>query len=719
MSRKFTKVKLVWLISVICADINIESAGVSLLCFWARIMDRSQPSDESSAAAAIGNRNVPPAAMRSGLRLGVSIETKVFIALLGMVIIMYALAAVASSYAIATVAAEHRISRDNKTLGALAGLLSALQNAETGQRGYIITGQNSYLQPYTAGTTAVHIDMTHLQQLLPPTAENQRLLDQITALCTDKLAELKSTIAQRKALGFAVAQKSVLTNVGKADMDRLRGKIATLRAGETGSLAAEDRLARRRRTLTELLAGIFVLTVTLVVFAGYRLLVHDLREKRVLSGKLKDQSSRDLLTGLPNRALFFEWLRFHMARLRREGGMAALLVVNLDNFRALNQRRGAATGDIVLKTVAERIHNCIRTDQLAARLDSDDFAVLLPDVADTLDSAQVAGQIIDSISQPIPIRDALVQVGASIGIGLYPGDGREPDVLLAAAVEAMQTAKRLGRHRFVFNQDSLNDGIPRTTRLSGDLRQALDRGEFFLCYQPIVHSRSNKPLVMEALIRWRHPEFGILPPLEFIPLIEKSGLIVPIGAWVMKQACGQLSQWRRTGFDVRMAVNVSAVQCGNLNLCDVVDSEISTAGIDPDMLEIELTESILMEDQAEPVLRRLSSMGTRLAVDDFGTGFASLSYLRRFPIHRLKIDRSFIRSITVDESDQRLVRAITKMAHDLSLTVTAEGVESADAARRLEAIGCDALQGFFFARPMEAAPCGKWIRTAFEQASFN
>ncbi len=657
--------------------------------------------------------------MRSGVRLGIPIETKVLLALLSLVAIMYALAAVASNYAIATVAAEHRISRDNKTLGALTGLLSSLQNAETGQRGYIITGRDSYLQPYTAGSAAIHHDLARLQQLLPKTANNQRILDRMRSLCAHKLTELKSTIFLRKTMGFAAARNAVLTNIGKSEMDSLRGDIATLRAGETGSLAAEDRLARRRRTLTELLAGVFVLLVTLVVLAGYRILLYDLRQKRILSAKLRDQSSRDLLTGLANKALFFEWLRFHMTRLRREGGLAALLVVNLDNFRVLNQRRGAATGDIVLKMVAERIQSCIRTDQLVARLDSDDFAVLLPDVADTLDSSQVASQIIDSISQPIPVRDALVQVGASIGIGLYPGDGREPDTILAAAFNAMQTAKRLGRHRFVFNQESLNEGIPRTSRLSGDLRQALDRGEFFLCYQPMVHSRSNKPLVMEALIRWRHPEFGVLPPLEFIPLIEKSGLIVPIGAWVMKQACGQLAQWRRNGFDVRMAVNVSAVQCGNLNLCEVVNREISSAGIEPDMLEIELTESILMEDQAEPVLRRLSSMGTRLAVDDFGTGFASLSYLRRFPIHRLKIDRSFVRSITADESDQRLVRAITKMAHDLNLTVTAEGVESADAARRLEAIGCDALQGFFFARPMEAAPCGKWIQGAFEHVSFN
>lgn len=680
-------------------------------------MDQQRPSNESSAAAA--TPKVRLRTLRSGKRLGISIEKKIFITLLGMLILLYALAAVASSYAVATVDAEHRISRDNKTLHALGGLLSALQNAETGQRGYIITGQHSYLQPYKAGTTAIYTNLVSLQRLLPQTANNQRLLDQISTLCAAKLTELKATITQRRTLGFAAAQKSVQTNVGKVEMDRLRDNIATLQATETGALSAEVRLAIRRRTLTELLAGIFVLVVTLVVFAGYRFLLADLHEKRILSAKLREQSSRDLLTGLPNKALFFEWLHFHMARLRREGGLAALLVVNLDNFRTLNQRRGTVIGDIVLKTVAERINNCIRVDQLGGRLDSDDFAVLLPDVADTLDSAQLASQIIDTISQPIPISDGLVQVGASIGIGLYPGDGREPDVLLAAAAEAMQTAKRLGRHRFVFNQDALNEGIPRTTRLSGDLRQALDRGEFFLCYQPIVHSRSNKPLVMEALIRWRHPEFGVLPPLEFIPLIEKSGLIVPIGAWVMKQACGQLAQWRRTGFDVRMAVNVSAVQCGNLNLCDVVGRELSSAGIDPDMLEIELTESILMEDQAEPVLRRLSSMGTRLAVDDFGTGFASLSYLRRFPIRRLKIDRSFVRSITSNESDQRLVRAITKMAHDLSLTVTAEGVESADAARRLEAIGCDALQGFFFARPMEAVPCGKWIQTAFSQASFN
>ncbi len=654
-----------------------------------------------------------------GRRLGITIEAKFLLALSGMMIIMYVLAAVASDYAAATVNAEHRIARDNQTILTLNGLLSGLENAETGQRGYIITARESYLQPYTYGTEAVRMDLRKLRKLLPQTADNQKLMDRISRLTAEKLRELKTTIAMRKAAGFAAAQESVLTDSGKTDMDKLRRDIALLQSAAKGTLKAEDIHATNRQHLTELLAGLFVLIVTLLVIAGYRLLVRDLREKRILSAKLKDQSSRDSLTDLPNKALFFEWLRFHMARLRREGGMAALMVVNLDHFRALNIRRGSATGDSVLRAAAERINSCIRPDQLAARLGSDDFAVLLPDVADTIDAAQTAGQIIETISQPIAVRDGIVQIGASVGISVYPGDGPEPDSLLAAATGAMQTTKRLGRHRFAFHQESLNEGIPRTTRLSSDLRQALERREFFLCYQPIVHSRSNKPMVMEALLRWRHPEFGVLPPMDFIPLIEKSGLIVPIGNWVLQQACGQLAQWRHAGMDVRMAVNVSASQCGHSDLCAVVQRELRAAAVDPDLLEIELTESILMEDQAEPVLRQLSSMGARLAVDDFGTGYASLSYLRRFPIHRLKIDRSFIRSITFDESDQRLVRAITKMAHDLNLTVTAEGVESAEAARRLEAIGCDALQGFFFARPMEAPACVKWMRSAFEESGRN
>ncbi len=421
----------------------------------------------------------------------------------------------------------------------------------------------------------------------------------------------------------------------------------------------------------------------------------------------------DDLTGLANRNLFGECLKHAVANARRNGKSLVVLFIDLDRFKNINDTLGHEAGDLVLKEVAARLLGCLRESDTVGRLGGDEFVVLLEDMPQPMHGAIVAQKILDEVSRPIKIEMQEYHVTASIGISTCPGDGEDVQSLLKNADIAMYRAKEQGKNNFQFYSEALNVHTVERLALESDLRRALERDQFVLHYQPKVDIHSGRIASVEALVRWQHPERGLVAPMDFIPLAEETGLIVPIGLWVLQAACAQARAWRDQGLPwLRVAVNLSARQFTHENLLEDVARILDETGLDAEMLEFEITESMVMQDpaKAEKLLAELKAMGVFLSIDDFGTGYSSLSYLKRFPIDSLKIDRSFIRDLPGDGDDAAITRAIIAMAHGLRLTVIAEGVETAGQLDFLRDNGCDEMQGYHFSKPVPARELGRLVR---------
>jgi diguanylate cyclase (GGDEF)-like protein/PAS domain S-box-containing protein len=413
----------------------------------------------------------------------------------------------------------------------------------------------------------------------------------------------------------------------------------------------------------------------------------------------------DALTGLPNRALLADRFSMMIVQARRRGAALGVLFIDLDDFKLVNDTQGHAAGDVLLKEAAKRLQSAVRDGDTVARISGDEFAVILTDLARPDDAALVAQKIIDRLSAPADIDGQEVVVTASIGIAAFPADGEDAETLLGAADAAMYRAKQSGRNAFQFFTAEINHRTRARAHMGLELRRALERREFTLVYQPKIDLTSGETCGAEALLRWDHPERGRVAPAEFIPVLEETGLIVPVGEWVLRRACEDLKNWLRLGAPAMpVAVNLSARQFRQPDLEERIRSIVSAAGISPSLIELEITESQLMHDpdHAIRVLRALGEAGVRIAIDDFGTGYSSLSYLTRFPFASLKIDRSFVADVLDDKADATIVRTIIDMAHTLGFTVIAEGVERDSQAAFLRALGCEQAQGFLFARPMSA-----------------
>lgn len=420
----------------------------------------------------------------------------------------------------------------------------------------------------------------------------------------------------------------------------------------------------------------------------------------------------DTLTGLPNRALLKDRIHQAIAHAQRNEGMVGILFLDLDNFKLVNDTIGHTLGDLLLKRVVQRILACLREGDTAARLGGDEFIVMLPDMSDIQDAAKVANKILGSLMPPLAIDQHEIFVGASIGISIYPKNSKDSDQLLAEADSAMYHAKKLGKNNYQFFTPEMNNLAQKYMKLEKHLRRALEQHEFALYFQPQIEIATGRIIGMEALIRWFSPELGMVAPVDFIPLAEETGLIVPIGAWVLREACAQARFWRENGFSIRVAVNLSSRQFHQVHnhpqyrhpLLDAVMNALDETGLPPDLLELEITEGILMQrlDSTMEILNTLKCKGVRLSVDDFGTGYLSLSYLKRFPIDTLKIDRSFVNDITTDPSDKAIVAAITAMSQQLKLEVVAEGVETEAQLAFLRELHCHAFQGFYFSKPLPA-----------------
>ena len=411
----------------------------------------------------------------------------------------------------------------------------------------------------------------------------------------------------------------------------------------------------------------------------------------------------DALTGLPNRALLADRFSQMIVQARRRGSPLAVLFIDLDQFKVVNDTLGHAGGDGLLKQIAARLQSAVRAGDTVARISGDEFAIVLNDLVRPEDAALIAQKIIDGLGTPVDVDGKEVFVTASVGIAAFPADGADADNLIGAADAAMYRAKQSGGNAYQFFTAEINQRSRARVQLGSELRRALEREEFALFYQPRYELASRQPSGAEALLRWMHPERGMVPPDEFIPVLEETGLIVPVGEWVIRRACADLKNWQSAASTIAaVSVNLSARQFRQPDLHDRIRALVSSSGVDPRLIEFEITETQLMHDphHAIHVMRALCDAGMSIAIDDFGTGYSSLAYLTQFPVSALKVDRSFVRDMSRDKNDATIVRTIIEMAHSLGFTVIAEGVETEEQATLLHLLRCEQAQGYLFGRPM-------------------
>ena len=416
----------------------------------------------------------------------------------------------------------------------------------------------------------------------------------------------------------------------------------------------------------------------------------------------------DPLTLLPNRQFFNELLNQALAQAQRHnhGRILAVLFLDLDRFKVINDTLGHSVGDQLLQAVAKRLRNCSRRGQdTVARRGGDEFIILLPEIDTVQEAARVAGKIIESFADPFSVPGHELFISTCIGISIYPDDGADSETLIRKADMAMYRAKENGKNCFHLYNSTMDDQAARRLGMENSLRKGMLKGEFFLNYQPEVNVKTGCLISMEALLRWRHPELGLIPPPQFIPLSEEMGLIVQLGEWVLRTACAQNKAWQDAGYKpVRVAVNLSPRQFQSLNLPELIEKILFETGLDPRWLELEITEGIMLQDVETTIhtLGRLSDLGVHISIDDFGTGYSSLSYIKKLPIHTLKIDQSFVKDILVNPDDAAIAKAIITMAKSLKLNVIAEGVEAREQMDFLYALNCSSMQGYFFGKPLPA-----------------
>jgi diguanylate cyclase (GGDEF)-like protein/PAS domain S-box-containing protein len=442
-------------------------------------------------------------------------------------------------------------------------------------------------------------------------------------------------------------------------------------------------------------------------------IVEDISARKGAEERIQHLATHDGLTGLPNRVMFMQLLGLSIETSRRYGRKLAVLFIDLDRFKIINDTLGHEAGDVLLREIAARLRECLRASDVVARLGGDEFVVLLQEVGDPAQAAAVARNILNVVMKPVVILGQECRVTASVGICLHPDDGQDDQSIMKNADMAMYLAKEEGKNNFQFFTSRMKPHSIERLALETNLRRALELNEFSLHYQARVNFKSGAITGVEALLRWHNPELGSVSPARFIPLAEETGLIVPIGRWVLRRACEQSVAWRKQGLaPVGMSVNLSMRQMHDEGLVREVESVLRDTGMDPELLELEVTESTIMHnaERAVRVLTAIKALGVRLAIDDFGTGYSSLAHLKRFPIDTLKVDRSFIREVPNDAEDKAIAEAIIAMGKTLSLTVVAEGVETREQQAFLSDRLCDEMQGYYFSTPVAAQDFAELLR---------
>ncbi len=446
-------------------------------------------------------------------------------------------------------------------------------------------------------------------------------------------------------------------------------------------------------------------------------LEREIAERKRAEADIERLALHDSLTDLPNRLLFHDRLQIAVAQVERTDRSLALLFLDLDDFKDVNDTLGHAAGDELLKAVAERLKSYLRgSDTVArnnttlARLGGDEFTILLTDLSDPVGAATVADRIIEDLSRPFSVGGNVIHTGVCIGIAVYPSHGDTPEELLKMADLALYRCKAEGRNRYHFYNEQMETEILARKDLERDLRAALAAGQLSLVYQPQMEVKSGAMVGVEALLRWNHPERGFIPPVEFIPVAEAIGAIVPIGEWVLRQACAQNKAWQEAGLPAfAVAVNLSAVQFRQEDLVATVHDALQKTGLDSAYLHIEITESVFMQDGAREVLLDFRRSGIAISLDDFGTGYSSLSYLTRFPVDKIKLDRSFVRDIAHDTSNAAIIKAVVNLGHSLGMRVNVEGVETGEVLSILSSYGVDEVQGYYYSHPLAADAVAEFL----------
>jgi diguanylate cyclase (GGDEF)-like protein len=465
--------------------------------------------------------------------------------------------------------------------------------------------------------------------------------------------------------------------------------------------------AGQRRIMAGVLGAMVLvwLVVQMMLSQYQRRLTEEERQRKAQEEWMRHQAFHDPVTELPNRMSFVTHLGEAMRRATRADWLLAILFVDLDLFKRVNDSLGHDAGDRLLRVVTERIRRAVREADLLFRMGGDEFTVLLEDVHGPEEAGAVAQRMLDAIAEPVQIEHHEISVTASIGIAIFPRDDLVEERLVKSADTAMYRAKELGRNRFAFFSPEMNEHVEYQIKTEAALRRAVNNGEFVLHFQPRVSVMSGRAIGLEALLRWRHPELGLVEPARFVPILEETGLIVPVGAWVLAEACAHAKRWQPPGGPpVRISVNVSSRQFRSESLIKAVDDALRASELPPGLLELELTESLLVEnvDHAMDVLHKLKALGASISIDDFGTGYSSLGYLKRFPIDCLKIDRSFVRDLAASPKDAAIVDAICALARSLDIGLVAEGVEHRWQADYVSARHCTEMQGYLFSRPLAA-----------------
>lgn len=449
---------------------------------------------------------------------------------------------------------------------------------------------------------------------------------------------------------------------------------------------------------------------------GRVLSFRDVTERVRAEEKIRYQALHDLQTGLPNRMLFNDRLSLALANAHRRQGLLAVMFMDLDRFKTINDTLGHDIGDQLLQGVAKRLKDCLRESDTVARWGGDEFTLLLPEVIDVKEAANIAQRILEALKPAFNLEGHQLHITNSIGIALYPDDGEVAETLLKNADTALYRAKKQGRNNYQLYTSTMNSKASELLLLENSLHNALERGEFVVYYQPQVNINMWKITRMEALLRWQHPTLGLVSPNKFIPLAEENGLIVPIGEWVLRAACDQTKAWQDIGLQsLGVAVNLSARQFQQSNLVAMIAQVLDDTGLEPHFLELEITETAVMQDVdfSRTILNQLQQMGICVAMDDFGTGYSSLSYLKKFPLHTIKIDQSFIEDLALDAYDQAIATAVIALGHGLNLSIVAEGVETKEQLDCLRALQCEEMQGNFFSPPLSVENATELLRNAW------
>jgi diguanylate cyclase (GGDEF)-like protein len=642
----------------------------------------------------------------------VRVENKVLFGFLAGLLFMGGFAAVSLMDTRAYLAGNDQVIAIEQGINAVKNLETGLDLIEVNQRNYLLTRDPDYLARYQDAVISLGIDFSIVDSIL---SGDQALAGELPILhryIALQLALFAQQVESARVQGFPAALRALNDSGGQNYYTQIHASVERiLIVKEQDKFIVQHRLQLRahnaQRSMLWLAGGVFVLLALV-----YMLIRKQLTEKKILTQRMKREANLDPLTQLPNRTLLHDWIEYRISQARLEGGVAAVLFIDLDGFRGVNERFGNRVGDAVLVEVARRFGDTARESDFFARVGADQFVILVSAVKTLESVGTLADRLIEVLDEPVlPILYDHV-VSASIGVAFYPQDGKSAAELIAEAEQAMTEAKTAGRHRYRYARSDHVAQTSRQSMLVTDLARALGNGELYLVFQPQINIVTRRVIGVEALIRWRHPTLGEIGPHEFIPLAEASGLIVPIGTWVIRTACQQAAMWRSQGYgDLTMAINIAANQMRGEDLVDEIKAALERYQLPAHTLELEMTERILARQHAAEEVLALKQLGVRISIDDFGTGYSSLNYLKFFAIDVIKIDQSFIFGLPGNAFDVAIVGTIIQIAKNLGMALIAEGVENEAQLAFLLEKGCNCVQGYLFSKPIGAGAVLEFVKT--------